>query len=301
MLRSVSGLVAMLALVAAAHAQDTPRLQRVVGALSSPPSAEELTALGASDANGYVYFVQDFLTDQGIYGGAVDGQLTNATIRAIVGYCRDAGFAETCIRGPLLPQSIAAVAEAVAAALAPAVAEDPVTTAATPAAATPAAETPVEPVEQPVAVAVLPEGWRFNDNGSRGTLGLVVELVSAGPAEAVIHFSGTATRQGYFNIEVGPTLPAAAGTWVTSVDGASQRAANTGGTVWLRTAMLSDDAYLGELFEGIPLQPLMGSAAGSGEAGVEVRRLLPYVQLWAEAGEVIDVTLTLRNPQFTRQ
>ena len=118
MRRSVFGLFAMLALVAGATAQDDRRMQRDIGALSSPPLAEEIKALGDNSPNAYVLFMQDYLKNIGSYGGAVNGQLTNATIRAIVGYCREAGFGETCIRGPLLPESIAAVSEAVAAALA---------------------------------------------------------------------------------------------------------------------------------------------------------------------------------------
>lgn len=298
MLRSISGLAAMLALVAGASAQDTGRIQRDIEALSSPPLAEEIRALGENSPNAYVLFMQDYLKNVGTYGGGVNGQLTNATIRAIVGYCREAGFAETCIRGPLLPESIAAVSEAVAAALAPAVGEDPIVTA-----ATPVAEAPVTPVEPPVAVMpTLPEGWRLNDNGGRGALGLVVELVSAGPAEAVIRFSGTSARKGYFNVELAPMQPAGPGTWGASVEGTMQRAAAaTGGIAWLRTAMLSDDAYLGELFQGVPLQDAAVVLAGSGVAGDDVTRLLPYVQLWAEADEVIDVTVTLRNPSFGPQ
>jgi hypothetical protein len=299
MLRSVSSLAAMLALVAGASAQDTGRIQRDIDALSSPPLAEEIRSLGENSPNAYVLFMQDYLKNIGSYAGPLNGQLTNATIRAIVDYCREARFGETCIRGPLLPESIAAVSEAVAAALAPAVAEDPIVTA-----ATPVAEAPVTPEAQPVAVAVmpaLPEGWRLNDNGGRGSLGLVVDLVSAGPAEAVIRFSGTAAQSGYFNVELAPMQPALPGTWVASVEASVLRAADTGGKAWLRTAILSDAAYLGELFPGVPLEDAAVTHTGSGVPGDEVTRLMPYVQLWAEADEVIDVTITLSNPVFGRQ
>ncbi len=295
MLRSVSGLVATLVLVIGAQAQDTLRLQRAIDALSSPPGADEIAALGASDANAYVYFVQDFLRGKGTYGGAVDGQLTNAAIRAIIAYCREAGFAETCSRGPLLPQSIAAVSGAIAAALAPAGVD--------PGATTPAAEAaaePTEPVATPAAAPMLPEGWHLNDNGGRGSLGLAVELVSAGRDEAEVRFSGTATRDGYFNIELAPNRPAAAGTWVTEVTAARESAADTTGETWLRTARMNEKSYLGELFPGVPINA--GAEAttlsGAGTLSADTTRLLPYVQLWVRAGDRIDTTLYLADPSL---
>ncbi len=291
MIRSVSGLVAMLALVVSAEAQDTTRLQREIDALSSPPTAEEINALGANDPNAYVYFLQNYLSGTGSYAGPLDGQLTNPTIRAIVGFCREAGVAETCIRGPLLPESIAAVSQALATELMPAVAVVEIE---------PPAEVEVEVAEvvTPAVPPTLPDGWRINDNGNRGSLGVSVELVSAGAAEAVFHFRGTATQRGYINIDVSPALPAGPGTWETSLEGASVAAPDTGGIVLLRTAKLSDDAYRAELFDGVRLDASTRRLSASGVAGDEVRRLIPLVQLWAEAGEVIDATVTLRNPSF---
>jgi hypothetical protein len=299
---NVLGLAAMLFTVASVEAQDTTRMQRDIDALSSPPVAGEIQALGADNPNAYVLFLQDYLASAGVYAGPLNGQLTNATIRAIVGFCREAGFAETCIRGPLLPESIGLVSEAVALALAPPSAP---------------AEAAAGPAEEPIAVAQvadetpeepetaeppsLPEGWRLNDNGSRGPLGVEAELLSAGPAEAVIRFSGTVPERGYFNIDLGPAEPAGPGSWVTSVEGSAIHAPGTGGRVLLRTARLSDDAYLGELFDGVQLGAATGIVSASGVAGDEVKRLLPLVQLWAEAGEVIDVTVTLRNPTFGKQ
>lgn len=299
MLRSFSGLLAMLVLVVGAEAQDTTRMQLEIDALSSPPSAEEIGALGTNNQNAYVYFLQDYLTGTGGYGGPLNGQLTTATIRAIVGFCREAGLAETCIRGPLLPESIAAVSQAVAAALAPAVATDeaeqPAESEADKVVAE--AEAPTEPAEPPS----LPDGWRINDNGGRGSLGVFTELVSAGPAEAVFRFSGTATQRGYINIDLSPAQAVGPGTWATSVEGASVHAPDTAGIVMLRTAKLSDDAYLGELFDGVRLEEATKRLTGSGVADGEVKRLIPLVQLWAEAGEVIDVTVTLRSPSFAKQ
>ena len=156
---------------------------------------------------------------------------------------------------------------------------------------------PAEPAEPPI----LPEGWRINDNGSRGSLGVSTELVSAGPAEAVFHFRGTATQRGYINIDLAPVQPAGPGTWVTSVEGSSVHAPDTAGIVLLRTARLSDDAYLGELFDGVRLEAAAQRLTGSGVADSEVTRLIPLVQLWVEADEVIDATVTLRNPKFGKQ
>jgi len=307
MLISVFSLAAMLALVAGASAQDTVRIQRDIDALSSPPLAEEIRSLGENSPNAYVLFMQDYLKNIGSYAGPLNGQLTTPTIRAIVGLCREAGFAESCIRGPLLPESIAAVSKVVATALMPDAAE---VVAEQPAEAEMEAEVeaeleevvakvvaPAEPAEPPI----LPEGWRINDNGSRGSLGVSTELVSAGPAEAVFHFSGTATQRGYINIDLAPVQPAGPGTWVTSVEGSSVHAPDTTGIVLLRTARLSDDAYLGELFDGVRLGAAVQRLTGSGVADAEVTRLIPLVQLWVEAGEVIDATVTLRNPSFGPQ
>ncbi len=307
MLRSVFSLAAMLALVAGASAQDTGRIQRDIDALSSPPLAEEIRSLGENSPNAYVLFMQDYLKNIGSYAGPLNGQLTTPTIRAIVGLCREAGFAESCIRGPLLPESIAAVSQVVAAALTPAVAEvveEPPAEMEMEAEAEAELEevvaevvAPAEPAEPPI----LPEGWRINDNGSRGSLGVSTELVSAGPAEAVFHFRGTATQRGYINIDLAPVQPAGPGTWVTSVEGSSVHAPDTAGIVLLRTARLSDDAYLGELFDGVRLEAAAQRLTGSGVADSEVTRLIPLVQLWVEADEVIDATVTLRNPKFGKQ
>ena len=292
MLRSLTGLVAMLVLIEGTAAQDMPGLQRTIDTLSSPPTAEELANLGERNPNAYVFFLQDFLKAEGSYGGAVDGQLTNATINAIIRFCRESGVLETCVRGPLLPQSIALVSEAVAAALAPAVE------------AVAVAETP-EPVTEPALIDViptLPEGWRLNDNGGRGTLGLEVTIVSAGPTDAAIRFSGTATRQGYFNVEVGPAEASEAGTWVTKVSASRESAEGSAGTIWLRTALFADKAYQGELFNGIRIGP--GTSAtvleGSGGPLPETTRLLPYVQLSVNAGDWVDTTIQIADPSLGR-
>lgn len=310
MIRSVFGLVAALALVSEAGAQETVSMQRAIGALSSPPTAEEIQQLGADNANAYVFLLQDYLRSTGGYDGVVNGQLTNATIRAIVAFCQDQGFVETCIRGPLLPESIAAVSRALSIALSPAPpvveVEQPVAEEGAATAEEPAAETAATTIETPAPAAaveppVLPEGWRLNENGSRGSLGVTAELVSAGPSEAVIHFRGTAVQRGYFNIDLSPMQPAGPGTWATSVEGSSIHAPGTSGVVRLRMAKLSADAYLGELFEGVPLDGDTKVVTGSGVADGGVARLLPLVQLWAEAGDVIDVIVTLRNPSFGPQ
>lgn len=313
MLRSLTGLVAMLALIEGTAAQDIRGLQRTIDTLSSPPTAEELASLGERNPNAYVFFLQDFLKAEGGYGGAVDGQLTNATINAIVRFCREAGVLETCVRGPLLPQSIALVSEAVAAALAPVV--EAVATPGTPepagepvlmpmVEAVAVAEAP-EPVSEPASIDViptLPEGWRLNDNGGRGTLGLAVTIVSAGPTDAAIRFSGTATRQGYFNVEVGPAEASEAGTWVTKVSASRESAEGSAGTIWLRTALFADKAYLGELFNGIRIGPGTPAAVleGSGGPLPETTRLLPYVQLSVNAGDWVDTTIQIADPSLAR-
>lgn len=289
MLRSVTGLAATLAFVAVAAAQDIPGLQRVIERLSSPPTSEELAGLGASNPNAYIFFLQDFLKDKGSYAGPLSGQLTSATIGAIVSFCRETGFAETCARGPMLPQSIAAVSNAVVAALTP-VAE---------AAATP--EPAPEPAVAEAAEApVLPEGWLLNDNGGRGSLGLEVEIVSAGAAEAVIRFEGTATRRGYFGVNFEPARAIAPGKWVTTVSATRDEVPETEGVIRLRTAKQGEKGYQGELFDGIVIKPGpdLVKMSGGGVATGDTLRLLPYVQLWVEAGDRVDFTLRLANPSM---
>jgi hypothetical protein len=148
----------------------------------------------------------------------------------------------------------------------------------------------------------LPEGWRLNDNGGRGTLGLAVTIVAAGPTDAAIRFSGTAARQGYFNVEVGPAEASEAGTWVTQVSASRESAEGSAGTVWLRTALFADKAYLGELFNGIRIGP--GAPAtvveGSGEPLPETTRILPYVQLSVNAGDRVDTTIQIADPSLGR-
>lgn len=287
MLRDVVVLAGTLALVTGAVAQDIPSLQRTIDRLSTPPSAEELTELGAKNPNAYIYFLQDFLKDAGGYGGPLSGQLTNATIGAIVGFCRQAGFAETCIRGPMLPQSIAAVSNAVAAALTPA-AE------ATPAAA--AAPTPAETDGLPS----LPEGWMLNDNGGRGSLGLDVVVISAGPEEAVIRLSGTAASRGYFNIQLSPRLDSTPARWMTQVSAQRESLAGTAGEISFGTALMGDKAYLGELFPRVPITDgaTMTALNGSGVPPADTLQIVPYVQLWVKEGDRVDTTIHLADPSI---
>lgn len=313
MLRSVLAVILALALVAGAAAQDVSRFARAIDGLSSPPKAEELAALGASDPNAYVYFLQDFLSSKGIYAGPADGMLTKPTIGAIVRYCREAGVEATCSRGPLLPESIAAVSGAVAAALAPveaAVAEEPVAPAANVPVAAPA-EGPVAAVAEPAPVAAepvaaagpaLPEGWRFSENG--GTpIGIAAEIVSAGAAEAVIRLSGTATGDGYFNIVLGTNGAPTDATWVTEVSARRESVAGTAGEMWLQTGLMGEKGYLGELFAGVPIGDAAEAEAftGSGVPAAGTGWLVPYVQLRVKAGDVVDTTVALADPRIGAQ
>ena len=128
-----------------------------------------------------------------------------------------------------------------------------------------------------------------------------IELVSAGASQAVLRFSGTAARQGYINVELSPLQPSAPGTWVTSVATASKQSG--AGGLWLRTALLDDSGYIGELFEGkqLPEGETLERISDSGIPPAEATRLLPYIQLWVDEGDEVDTTLTLADPSFVSQ
>lgn len=265
---SLSAIVLFIALVINANAQDVSSLQRRIEALPSPVTAAELRTLATDSPNAYVFFLQDFLSERGLFGGSADGQLKPATVKAILSYCREREILATCSSGPLKERSVEAVTAAIVADLIP----------------------------------VLPEGWRISDNGKLGSIGLKIELVSAGPDEAVLHFTGTAVRGGYINIELSPLVPSKPGNWVTSVEATSRQVGKNSGGLWLRTAMFADDSYMGELFEGTQLPegetPQLISDSGAPED--EAMMLLPYIQFWLQHGDQIDTTVTLKAPSFTQ-
>jgi hypothetical protein len=267
---SLSAIILALVLATSAVAQDVSPLQRAIDTLPKPVTSEQLVKLATDNPNAYVYFVQDFLAGRGMLKGPADGQLKTVTVKALLAYCRERGIETACGAGPLLTESVAAVSGAIVADLVP----------------------------------VLPQGWRIADNGKGGSLGLKIDLVSAGPASAVLHFSGTTAHEGYINVELSPVLTSTPGNWVTSVTAGNQRAeGKPGGDLWLRTAVLDTYGYAGELFEGARL-PEGAEAQRISESGTPkegATQLLPYVQLWVRQGEEIDTTLTLADPSFVKQ
>lgn len=281
---------ASLFLATGAAAQDTPTSLQIPG---------NLVEMAAGDANSYVLFVQRFLADRGEYAGPVDGLLTQQTIGSLNAFCRSSGIGAVCSRGPLLPEAIAAVQSAIGTALG-----EPATTEAS---AQPPASTPGATVVQPLVAAnqplPLPDGWTLEESGGPGATGIAAEVVAAGTNDATIHFVGTATRQGYINVMTGTGGPAEPGTWVAELSGRQERPSPDGqGELYLRTAMFQDSVYLGELFKGVPLsdasdeQPVMGS----GQPRPEATRLAPYVQLFVEPGQQVDVVVHIADPSFAR-
>lgn len=266
---SLSTIVLILGTTSFAAAQDVSSLQRTIDTLARPVSEEQLRELAADRPNAYVYFVQRFLADRGLFSGGADGQLKGGTIQALLTYCRASGIETVCAGGPMRPEAVAAVARAIVADLVP----------------------------------VLPAGWRIADNGKGGSIGLTIELVSAGPNEAILRFSGTAARTGYINVELSPLQPAAPGNWVASVSARGQQDGQDAGDLWLRTAVLDENGYIGELFTGPRLpegeQTTRVTASGTPDEGAT--RLLPYVQFWLQAGQQIDTTVTLADPSFEQQ
>lgn len=269
MRRSLSAIILTIALTGSAASQDASRWQRAIDALPSPVTAERLGSLAADDPNAYVYYLQNFLGDRGLFKGAADGLLTSATIAALLSYCRERSIGSICATGPLLPEAIAAVARAIA--------EEPTPT--------------------------LPEGWNISDNGRIGSVGLNVEVVSAGTTEATLRVTGKAVRQGYINIWLSPLQPSLPGTWVTSVSATSNQAGKNTTDLWLRTAVHDSTGYIGELFDGqrIPEGDRLQRISLSGTPKEGALELLPYVQLWVREGDEVDVTLTLADPSFERQ
>lgn len=265
----LSAIVLVLGLVSSAGAQDVSPLKRRIDTLPRPVTAVELSALAKDSPNAYIYFVQDFLAGRGLFEGSVDGQLKPGTIQAILSYCREHEILATCAGGPLKERSVEAVSAAIVADLIP----------------------------------VLPEGWRISDNGRLESIGLKIDLVSAGANEAVFHFAGTAAREGYINIELSPLVPSKPGTWVTSVEATSQQVGKNSGNLWLRTALFADKRYLGELFAGtrLPEGETTERITDSGEPKDGVLQLLPYIQFWLRPGDEIDTTVTLKAPSFTQK
>lgn len=266
---SLSTIVLILGTTSIAAAQDVPSLQQTIDTLAKPISEEQLRELAADRPNAYVYFLQRFLADRGVFSGSADGQLKGSTIQALLTYCRESGIETVCAGGPMRSEAVAAVARAIVADLVP----------------------------------VLPEGWRIADNGKGGSIGLTVEVVSAGANEATLRFTGTAARTGYINVELSPLQPAAPGNWVTSVTARGQQDGQDAGDLWLRTAVLDDDGYIGELFAGtrLPEEEQAKRVTASGAPGEGATRLLPYVQFWLRAGQQIDTTVTLADPSFGQQ
>lgn len=297
--------------------------------LPNPPQAADLSGLAERDSNAFVYFLQGFLRESGMSDTQPTGQLNSTTVGALLRFCRAQEIEALCERGPLLPESVAAISAKVAELLVPipdqmvtestdqptnepeadepdaAEAEPtaPEAPAATSAAAPEAPSPPVVVAEELAQVAdpMLPEGWRISDNGGRGASGIAVTVVSAGATDATLHLAGTAALRGYVNIELSPMQPAEPGVWTASLTAAASAGGAEGGTgVVLRTAVYDEEAYLGELFAAVPL-PVSSVATeilGSAELPSGATRLMPYAQLFVEQGAVVDITVRIAMPRL---
>lgn len=64
-----------------------------------------LARLARAFPNDYITIVQEALREKGLYGGRINGLLTERTIAAIARYCRDAGINHVCQHGPMRSDS----------------------------------------------------------------------------------------------------------------------------------------------------------------------------------------------------
>ena len=77
---------------------------KIVQTIAQLPKEQRLRVsmnLRNANPNAYTYLLQDRLAALGRYGGAKNGLMTAATIRAVSGFCADQGQANACIKGPL--------------------------------------------------------------------------------------------------------------------------------------------------------------------------------------------------------
>ncbi len=63
--------------------------------------SELVRALVRSNENAYIFFVQKRLTEEGIFGGTMNGMLDGPTIHAIVQFCDQVGMSDVCRIGPM--------------------------------------------------------------------------------------------------------------------------------------------------------------------------------------------------------
>ena len=143
-----------------------------LAAASTPAERAGLLAeIFADDPNSFVFALQDELRERGFRTSAPNGQFTIETIRQLNAFCAEAGIADICARGPLVPAGVAAIAEAL-------YADTPALAAAQ--AAAPAAS-PTEPVASnepdvvfgPVAVEADRASWIWSGMELAGTPTLV--------------------------------------------------------------------------------------------------------------------------------
>ena len=74
-----------------------------------------LTTLRWSNANAFVYLVQDEMQARGLYKGPLNGLLTRDTIRAISSLCDAGPSGERCRQGPLTGDAARLIAVRIAA------------------------------------------------------------------------------------------------------------------------------------------------------------------------------------------
>jgi hypothetical protein len=60
-----------------------------------------LVGVSRSDRNAYVYLVQHELSQAGVYKGQPNGLLNSGTLRSILAFCAENGYAQECEHGPL--------------------------------------------------------------------------------------------------------------------------------------------------------------------------------------------------------
>lgn len=74
--------------------------------LSDSEYNSALVAVARENENAYTYVLQSELRRLGLYGGRLSGNMTPATLRAVLQLCRDGGYFEECEDGPLASTAV---------------------------------------------------------------------------------------------------------------------------------------------------------------------------------------------------
>lgn len=107
-------LVSLLGAAMPALAQSSAENAQAILAAASLPEerAAILSGIFADDPNTFINILQAELRERGFRSSPPNGLFTIDTIRELNAFCAQAGIADTCLRGPLVPEGVAAIAGA---------------------------------------------------------------------------------------------------------------------------------------------------------------------------------------------